>query len=170
MRIRILFQQNLYSRILDAENNFSSRQCFQVEGFDNIPILPSPDSRAPLVGAELPLGPPTDVGTKLEPGDSRSKDKRGIFWKYIPFFKLNSLPDNIPALKPPASLASLTACVGHLWIFQLPGCPWQWDHSGSAGRTLENSLDSLFSLFLAGIPATKTGEFFPVLAQPRTSS
>lgn len=92
VRIRILFQQNLYSRILEAGNNFSSQQCFQVEGFDNIPILPSPDSRAPLVGAELPLGPPTDAGAKLEPGDSRSKDKRGIFWKYIPFFFIKFPP------------------------------------------------------------------------------
>lgn len=77
MIIQILFQQNFYSRILDAGNDFSSQQCFQVEGFDIIPILPSPDSRALLVGAELPLESPVDVGAKAGLGHPRAKDRRG---------------------------------------------------------------------------------------------
>lgn len=64
MIIEILFQQSFYSRILDGGNDFSSWQCFQVERFDKIPIFPSPDSRALLVGAELPLGSAMDVGAK----------------------------------------------------------------------------------------------------------
>lgn len=72
--IQILFQQGLDSRVLDAGNDFSSRQCFQVEGLDNIPIFPSPGGcRAPT---ELCHG----CGSQTELGDSKAMDKRGIFW------------------------------------------------------------------------------------------
>lgn len=100
MIIQILFQQGLDSRILEAGNDLSSQQCFQVEGLDNIPIFPSPDSRALLAGAELPLSSPMDVGAKQiwEIPELRTK---GEYFGKTSFFKLNSLSNNIPALKPP---------------------------------------------------------------------
>lgn len=157
MIIQILSQQSLYSRILDAGKDFSSWQCFHVEGFGKIPIFPSPDSRAPT-------GLCCGCGSQRELGDSGAMDKRGIFWKNI-LFKIKFPPKYHSSFE--ASLASFIGCVRHIRIFQLQICPWQWDHSGS---TLENILDFLFSLFLTGIPATSIGGLFSVLAQPRISS
>lgn len=76
------------------------------------------------------------------------------------FFLLNSLPDNIPALKPPASLASLTACVGHLWIFQLPGCPWQWDHSAPQDEHWKTAWIPFFPFSLQEFQPPRLGNSF----------
>lgn len=146
MIIQILSQQSLYSRILDAGNDFSSRQCFHVEGFGKIPIF------HPLT-PELPLGSAVDVGAKgnweiLEPWT------KGEYFGKTSFFKLNSLPNIIPALEPPwPPLLALLGPSGFSSSRFVRG------NGIVLAPHWKTSWISFFSLFLTGIPAPGLGTY-----------